>query len=908
MRYQERIYVRNDNRAVRNKDILNVSTSSDFGIFKAPMFGVSGATKVPCGKILCDLNDVPLDDIFTSATTQCLTATTTEVNTLLSANWSSKIYEDNLLTYSATFYTTTLSGDLPTNTTFINSITSGLTQLGYNYTEENNKLLIEKSNTGTKLLEFDICIKFDINTFTCPVGYSATPANDLCQQINLTAATFNGSGDTVNSGDTNSDYSVYGTYFYPNIQNGYNLPVYYTGDASDLKDQSNTTITPLNINSGLGNTFWDNISATLTNGRLNNVGLSASSSEWLGFSKCVDIETAGTYYVGLAADNDARFKIDGILYVNLSGSVFDNFKKWSVFPFYLESGLHIIEMEGKNTGSVSSFGAEIYNPFTYSGLTAATSSVETGVIFSTLEYRGTGKRWDLGENFEYSCPAGYALNTCSSAYTCTQIFNTPITASTGNCLNACYISCGGNYPYIDNTTSGTYIIDPLTTGITLTFNFTANTTSFLINDISFKYEIFKYSKNNNAFIFPSVYQSESLPYSSITSGFTLTQSIPVSGLQLDGQYLIKGYFEANTSTRFLKELNRKIDTSLYKTGGEYQLYDSNLDYYFIAMTEAESPSFTNSLPASEGARLDTFTTQMSLNQQVIIVENETDDFDGGVFGPNYGRTGSTFSLDTSYVGDIVVTLNGLVLSRDIDYTITSVFIEEFFAESILTLLGPVLNGDIITIISANVAEPKVISETILLDTAIQSGTTNNQGSNTYYYNTTTQKYEIFLQNEPVDDTTIIIMLNGIVLTNNIDYYKSITNNKRIILIGSLVLNDVITVVYYPKAVVINGIIQKNNTIAWSIENIPSENNGQFTLEYDNNTNFSNYSIATIVPYQENIGTYSTILSLTGSVGTNYYYRVKNEKTGTSICGDVITSTAYSETVKVKIQSNAINSY
>jgi hypothetical protein len=901
MRYQERIYIRNDFNGVRNKDILNVSMSSDFGIFKSPVFELSGATKVPCGTITCDFSGVPFNNIFNSAATECLTATTTVVNTFLSADWHAKIYEDNSLTYSGHFYTSSFSGDLPTNTMFLTAVTSGLTVLDYTFKQDGTKVIVDKKYGGTKLLEYDICIGFDINRYTCPVGFSATPANDGCEKIEYTAATFNGTGATINAGNTDSAYINYGTYFYPSIQSGVTLPVYYIGNLQPLKDSDGNTITPLNTVVS-GNTFWSNFAVNTVDGRLNQIGLSASSTEWLGFSKCVDIETPGTYYIGLAADNDARFRVDGVLYVSLSGSQSDNLKKWSVFPFYLESGLHIIEMEGINSGAATAFGAEIYNPINYQTLTGATSTGQTGLIFSTAEYRGNGRRWELGETIEYSCPAGYPLNTCTSAYTCSKIIKSAITATTAHCLDDCIVYCGDSFPYVDNNTIGTYIIDPsVTTEIPLTFNFTGNTTSFLLNDTSFKYEIYKYRDNLGIFTVPAVYKSGLIPYSAITSGYTLQQSIPISGLQLDGQYLIKGYFEANAPTTYLKKLNKKIDTSVYKQNGQYQLYDANLDYYIVATTKAETPNFLGLVQTSGETALDSF------YQQVIIVDDAIYGYEFvEVFGPDetnnnvyYYRTGSTFTLSSEYIGDVFVTLNGLTLSKDIDYSLSG---------TLLTIFGPITNGDIITIIYTRTIGTNIISEAILLDSAIQSGTTNNQGSNRYYFNTTTGKYEIYLTNEPVEGTNILISLNGIILANNIDYYQSVTNNKRIILTGILMVDDIITAIYYPKATIINGITQTNNNIFWFIQNGPIETNGTFTLEYSNNINFLSSTISAIVPYQQQVTNYGGVLSLTGSIGTTYYYRVKNEKNNVTICGDIISSTAYSETVKVVIESNGINSY
>ena len=48
MRYQERIYIQNNNEALRNKDILNVNMSSDVCVFTSPIFNLSGASKIDC--------------------------------------------------------------------------------------------------------------------------------------------------------------------------------------------------------------------------------------------------------------------------------------------------------------------------------------------------------------------------------------------------------------------------------------------------------------------------------------------------------------------------------------------------------------------------------------------------------------------------------------------------------------------------------------------------------------------------------------------------------------------------------------------------------------------------------------------------------------------------------------------
>jgi phage gp45-like len=48
MRYQQLIYIQNQHQGVRNKDILNVNTSSDICVFNSPLYTISGASKIDC--------------------------------------------------------------------------------------------------------------------------------------------------------------------------------------------------------------------------------------------------------------------------------------------------------------------------------------------------------------------------------------------------------------------------------------------------------------------------------------------------------------------------------------------------------------------------------------------------------------------------------------------------------------------------------------------------------------------------------------------------------------------------------------------------------------------------------------------------------------------------------------------
>jgi hypothetical protein len=152
------------------------------------------------------------------------------------------------------------------------------------------------------------------------------------------------------------------------------------------------------------------------------------------------------------------------------------------------------------------------------------------------------------------------------------------------------------------------------------------------------------------------------------------------------------------------------------------------------------------------------------------------------------------------------------------------------------------------------------------------------------------------------------MLNGATLANGIDYYQSTSDPKRIILEGDLQPDDIITMVYYAQTNVINGLVTNTPTVAWVINEAPQLVNGSFSLEVSTGSTFVDFYYTGNTPYSIQQTQYSDTFIASGNVGTTLYYRVKNNKNYVTLCGDVIDSTAYSETIPLVIQTNAINSY
>jgi hypothetical protein len=199
-------------------------------------------------------------------------------------------------------------------------------------------------------------------------------------------------------------------------------------------------------------------------------------------------------------------------------------------------------------------------------------------------------------------------------------------------------------------------------------------------------------------------------------------------------------------------------------------------------------------------------------------------------------------------------------------------------------------------------------DNIYINTPIISGTTNNEGTNFVYFNTSTNKYEIYTTVAPTEGSSLIVMLNGATLANNIDYYQSKTKSKRIILEGALMVGDMLTIVYFPSTNVSNGIITNNPNISWSIPTAPQLNNGYFSLEVSTASTFNTMYYSGLTNYVVGDSIYNDSFIASGTVGTNLYYRVKNVKNFVTSCNKTITSEAYSDTITVTIQSNAINSY
>jgi len=905
MRFQQNIYIQNGSNCSRNSGLLTTAMSSDICTFSEPKYYINGANKLLDDTFICDIGGIDYEDMVLSAVTECFSGITDCFNSL---SWDLEVIVDSEIAFSGHITTAYSTANTITQNVVNNSFISALMTLGYQFTYDGNIFTIPKPY-GVENFSVNLCLDIDLNlpcnVLICPSGYTQNEDATMCYKIDTTPVIINsGTSTPILVGDKNSAYSSIGARFYEDISNK-QFPI--TADTSSwgvLRDNNGNEV----LYSGtVTSDYWGNGAnipyigqpydstiftldgggRNLIDGRLNITGVKGQPlDEWHGFSKCYNVISGRTYYIGLGSDNFCKFLINGTEIVELGGDSFttSNFGLWHVFPFYLNAGTNIIEMLGKNDngGSGHNFGFEIYSADTLSQLSGATGITESGSIWNT-SYK-IGDYFDVGETVAYSCPTGYSLDLCSEMIpTCSKISYTGGTIGppiTGACNVMCGILCDNTYPVITTGDTGVYIIGSATT-VDLGFVFTGNTESFIENDVTFRYDVYKFNNDTNAFSIYPTYSSDIFEYSSFSGTNIVNDSIPVSGLTIDGEYLIKGYFIYTYCTEFSNKLGIK-DRTLSYNGDSYGLYQKAIDYYFSVSREADEP--------------------------ILNGTNKVNTTVGELFGysifPQYDNQ-SGFTINFGSTGSLIVSLNGLVLANNFDYLYDA-------ANLYLTITGGTKTSDVITIVgvSNGFNYPGLTNDFLPIQNTITSGTTNNQGNNSIYFNIDTNKYELYTKLEPNKGDNIIITLNGVVLAPNIDYYVSTTNNKRIILNGVVVVGDIINIFYNSGILNINDVFTNSLTIPWVIKNKPDNNSGEFIIEVAdiNDINFTTILFSGVTEYIAGVTNYNGIVYLTGNAGTKYIYRIKNIKRYLTIRGDKLVTEKYSESYPIRIQTNAINSY
>ena len=449
-----------------------------------------------------------------------------------------------------------------------------------------------------------------------------------------------------------------------------------------------------------------------------------------------------------------------------------------------------------------------------------------------------------------------------------------------------------------------YVITGETETIPLGFVFTANTDSLNTANTSFNFRVFKYQENSGTFSAIPKYTSNDIYYSALTNSAT-TQLIPSSGLTLDGEYIIKGYYKFPECTYYMNKLGKTIDTYNFFSGNEYGIYNKNFDFYFAAINVAATPEFAYNASNTLGSGIlnqvylpiNYYTILPDINQLgQDVTEEEFLEAADMLGDDNY----TIISLPTLIDNPFILTLNGLVLAKDLDYTYTG--------GTLVYMNQPLVPEDIVTVIYTTGIPTPITNDVIEVLSVIPSGATDGQGTYSVYYNTTTSKYELFTSVTPSEFNSVLVMINGVMLANGVDFYQSTTNAKRIILSGNIVLGDVITISYFSNSV--NNNINTSSPVAtWTVEPAPDKVNGYFTLELASDINFNTIVYTATTDYYVGATYYNITFDVSGyGYGDRLFYRIRNDKNYETICGNIINTYSYSEIIPITIATNSVNSY
>lgn len=598
----------------------------------------------------------------------------------------------------------------------------------------------------------------------------------------------------------------------------------------------------------------------------------------------------------------AELNFSGVNYANLLLSAITN---TSVSATCIETTVWRIEVYEDNNLTYSG-GTGLFTGAT-SADTPTNTLFELGIIetFSNLGYEFDNN----GLIFSVKKPYGV---TNLSVDLCIDLNIISDFVCTGGTNTDCFNLVSETYPSLTSGSTGVFIVDRDNTSETIDFNiiFTGSSFSSFTDErnIRFKYDIYKYNRRSGTFRQPPVYGSDTFTKKNFIldhGTYRLNQQIPQRQLSLDGDYIIKGSFVFDDLTDYGKRLDRTFVTPTTIKGDENSLYDRTWDWYFVANYKADTPILLQSeSPTPELDSLVVNSIYISCN-----TVSSVNPITSATTANTVCNTGTTYTLGRSINGDVLISLNGSVLSLNQDYTLSADTNGLGQTVLVLNLNTGTTTGDVITyafVRSDNVNNFKY--EQLDVITPVPSGATGTQGFNRVFFNTTTGKFEIYTEMTPLQNNSIYVAINGAVLANKLDYYQSTTDPKRIILEGTLLNSDEITIYYNTAPTVVGDVYTNPQNIAWGLPIAPQANDGYFVLEISPDPLFSAVTQSASTNYVTGLAEYSTNVSITGSVNTTLYYRIKNRKEYETLCGDKIASEALSEVVPIIIRNNAINSY
>lgn len=451
--------------------------------------------------------------------------------------------------------------------------------------------------------------------------------------------------------------------------------------------------------------------------------------------------------------------------------------------------------------------------------------------------------------------------------------------------------------------TGVYIVDSLSS-LTFTTVFTdSNKDTFFIGNNGIRFALYQRITPTNIIIGSPSNPNEIIPipnipvfgsnqllttnyftcaeigscFSSFTPSYTAV-SYTYDLRESEGEFIIKGIFKWTNFTYFSNLLGLEYIEPLNYGYYPYAFYNSSRDHYFIYLKSATKPTITLNTVTSDSLPLNVLTIFPSFEGQsafpIPIQINNT-------------RSG------------LLVSVNGITLSlNEYVYSSNTLYITSGYVEM----------DDAITLVYSNQANTPPIQTESHKITSIANTTYPSYGQKVIY-NTNKGKYEYWLDNETVNQP--VVSVNGQTLSNEIDFYVSSSNKRRLIFVDNLQVDDIITVFY--NAITSNGtdILSKNFSLSWSIPEPTTSNLGYFLVQLanQNDISFSNTVYSGITFYGINQSFYTNEVSISGGTyGQKLLAKITNYKNYYTVLGELIQTSNESDIVTFTIKTNALNNY
>lgn len=414
--------------------------------------------------------------------------------------------------------------------------------------------------------------------------------------------------------------------------------------------------------------------------------------------------------------------------------------------------------------------------------------------------------------------------------------------------------------------------------IPLSITFISNL-DYLDDTVLFNYQILPYNSYTELFETTTLINSTANQYVDINHEDTVNSS----QLTGEGEYIFKLGYNYNVKTLIARKLGKRDVATTYNDTLPYGNYDINKDKYFVMLYKAEEPLLDVGIGAGNGEGGTTPIADKISSTQLVA--------ESGV---------RTYPLNISSSTEFIVTLGGLMLTKNQDYRISN---------NTITFLGPIKESDIINFIFIGKSNTSGLrSDIIDINSVISTGPTDGQGDKIVYYNEETSKYEIYTEFRITAPNTVVVMINGLTMTNLLDFHVSTSNMKRIILEGELKQGDLITVIYDSGENQQRGVTEGHIDISWYVNKPITNINGNFTIEFSKDKEFTDIIQSEEVSYIPEKQDYTKRVELDYEFGQVLFYRIKNNKFYTTILGDELNTENFSDSMRIEIKTNISNNY